>query len=100
MRHLPRITGRAAGVVLALFTSTNAGAADALRPTMVELFTSQGCSSCPPANDNLALSFGVTYWNQLGWKDTFSEPVFTRRQWEYARGLATDGRIMVAAGAA
>jgi hypothetical protein len=64
---------------------------------VVELFTSQGCSSCPPANasvaslsgrpDILALSFGVTYWDQLGWKDTFAQSKFTQRQWDYAHGL-------------
>ena len=74
-----------------------AQAADRARPAVVELFTSQGCSSCPPANDNLAklagrpeilaLSFGVTYWDSLGWKDTFASPAFTARQWDYARGL-------------
>ena len=67
----------------------------AANPTVVELFQSQGCSSCPPANaavnaiadrsDVLALSFGVTYWDQLGWKDTFASPRFTQRQWDYAR---------------
>jgi len=66
-------------------------------PVVVELFTSQGCSSCPPANDTLAvladrpdvlaLSFGVTYWDDLGWKDTFASPQFTARQWDYAHGL-------------
>lgn len=65
------------------------------RLTVVELFQSQGCSSCPPAAANvnalagkpnvLALSYGVTYWDQLGWKDTFASPQFTERQWEYAR---------------
>lgn len=64
-------------------------------PVIVELFQSQGCSSCPPANANinsiadrpgiLALSFAVTYWDQLGWKDTFAKPGFTQRQWDYAR---------------
>lgn len=63
-------------------------------PTVVELFQSQGCSSCPPANaylnaiadrpDILALSFAVTYWDQLGWKDTFGSPRFTDRQRDYA----------------
>ena len=62
---------------------------------MVELFQSQGCSDCPPANANLnaiadrpdvlALSFAVTYWDQLGWKDTFGSPRWTARQWDYAR---------------
>ncbi len=61
---------------------------------VVELFQSQGCSDCPPAEANLnaiandpgilALSYGVTYWDQLGWKDTFATPQFTARQWEYA----------------
>jgi hypothetical protein len=65
--------------------------------TVVELFTSQGCSSCPPANANLAklagrpdilaLSFGVTYWDSLGWKDTFASKAYTDRQWDYAHGL-------------
>ena len=75
-------------------------AADAAHPTVIELFQSQGCSSCPPANahvmaladrpDILALSFQVTYWDQLGWKDTFGSPAFTARQWDYARGLGHD----------
>ena len=71
------------------------------QPVVVELFTSQGCSSCPPANaslaaisnrpDVLALSFGVTYWDYLGWKDTFARPEFTQRQIRYERGLGHDG---------
>lgn len=73
-------------------------AADAPKPlTVVELFQSQGCSDCPPANANvmalssrpdlLTLSFGVTYWDYLGWKDTFASPQYTARQWDYARAL-------------
>jgi hypothetical protein len=72
-------------------------AADQNPLTVVELFQSQGCSSCPPANANvmalsdqpdlLVLSFGVTYWDQLGWKDTFASPQYTARQWDYARAL-------------
>ncbi len=67
------------------------------RPVVVELFQSQGCSSCPPAQANLnaiagrpdvlALSFGVTYWDQLGWKDTFAQPAYTTRQKAYAKAL-------------
>jgi hypothetical protein len=65
------------------------------RPVVVELFTSQGCSSCPPANaylnelsrgrDVLALAFHVTYWDRLGWKDPFSLPAATDRQGVYGR---------------
>jgi hypothetical protein len=65
--------------------------------TVVELFQSQGCSDCPPANANLmalsdrpdllTLSFGVTYWDQLGWKDTFASPQYTERQWDYAHAF-------------
>jgi len=68
--------------------------------TVVELFQSQGCSSCPPANANvialsdrpdlLTLSFGVTYWDNLGWKDTFASPQYTDRQWDYARAFHRD----------
>jgi len=70
-------------------------AASAAAPIVVELYQSQGCSSCPPANDNLnaladqpnviALSFAVTYWDRLGWKDTFARPQYTDRQEDYAR---------------
>ena len=76
-------------------------AADAAHPTVVELFQSQGCSSCPPAAasvaavsdraDVLALSFAVDYWDRLGWKDTFSKHAWTERQYAYARALARDG---------
>lgn len=64
-------------------------------PVVVELFTSQGCSSCPPADemlndlaerdDILALSWHVDYWDYLGWADGFARPEFTERQQAYAR---------------
>jgi hypothetical protein len=67
------------------------------RPVVVELFTSQGCSSCPPADaylgklsarsDVLALSFHVDYWDDLGWHDRFALPQSTARQNIYARNL-------------
>ncbi len=73
---------------------------DAAHPTVVELYQSQGCSSCPPAIKNLnaladrpdllTLTFAVTYWDQLGWKDTFASAQQTARQWDYARGLNHD----------
>ena len=76
-------------------------AADAAHPAVVELFQSQGCSSCPPANahvlaligrpDILALSWQVTYWDYLGWRDSFGDRAFTARQYDYARGLGHDG---------
>lgn len=85
-----------AATAAALFASA-AHAADAAHPTVIELFQSQGCSSCPPANANvntlsqradvLALSFAVTYWDGLGWKDVFAKPQYTDRQWDYARAF-------------
>jgi hypothetical protein len=82
---------------LAALSAAPAGAADAEHPLVIELFQSQGCSSCPPANANLidfakredvlALTFAVDYWDNLGWKDTFSKPEFTARQWAYAHAL-------------
>jgi hypothetical protein len=86
-------------LALAVLVSAGAARADGLtaRPVVVELFTSQGCSSCPPANENLArisgrpgvlaLSFGVTYWDYLGWRDSFAKPEFTARQYAYERSL-------------
>jgi hypothetical protein len=64
------------------------------RPVVLELFTSQGCSSCPPADrlvaelartrpDLLPLTFHVTYWNNLGWEDPFSFSAATDRQRDY-----------------
>src|SRR5262245_30126065 len=91
------------GVLVALFClglcSAPAGAGE--RPILVELFTSEGCSSCPPADallaelaghpEVLALSFHVDYWDRLGWKDPFSSAASPNRQQRYAAllGLAT-----------
>ena len=73
---------------------------------VVELFTSQGCSSCPPADRLLtetiedvkksgkkiyALSYHVDYWNRLGWKDPFSNKTFSERQSKYVSGLNING---------
>jgi hypothetical protein len=87
-------------VMAAIAVCAFAGAARAQPVQVVELFTSQGCSSCPPADAAvaqisarpgiLALSFGVTYWDDLGWKDTFAQKKFTDRQWDYAKGLRHD----------
>ena len=71
------------------------------RPVVVELFTSQGCSSCPPADafltelagrrpDVLALSWHVTYWNGLGWPDPYSLAAATERQRRYAALLPAE----------
>jgi hypothetical protein len=78
--------------LVAATAPASAGAAD--RPVVVELFTSQGCSSCPPANaylhemakgraDVLPLAFHVTDWDRLGWKDPFSLEAATDRQDRY-----------------
>ncbi len=92
-----------------------ASGADAAHPAVIELYQSQGCSSCPPAlavldevanrPDVLALNFAVTYWDQLGWKDIYAQPAYTARQWSYARAqgrgnvqtpqLIVNGRVAV-----
>jgi hypothetical protein len=88
-------------VVLALVFAVSSTRAEprssASQPVVVELFTSQGCSSCPPADAYLtqlsrdstilALSMHVDYWNGLGWKDPFSSAAVTARQRSYARNL-------------
>lgn len=79
---------------LALVSPAGAAAQGGTRPIVVELFTSQGCSSCPPADaimvglahgrsELLPLTFHVTYWNSLGWRDPFSLEAATQRQRRY-----------------
>jgi hypothetical protein len=91
----------AAAAALAMLGSGFAGspvsAGEARAPVVVELFTSQGCSSCPPADaflgelaqreDVIALAFHVDYWDYIGWKDPFAHPDFTLRQRGYAGAL-------------
>lgn len=81
-------------------------AAPARKAVIVELFTSEGCSSCPPADallDRLRqegqvdgvkvvpLGFHVDYWNYLGWRDRFSSAAYSKRQESYARMFRTEG---------
>ena len=98
MENFASITRRRAlslGVtsLVAPFIATQVRAAET--PVLVELFTSQGCSSCPPA-DKLAgmlktmpdvnvMSFNVDYWDYLGWRDTLAKPEYTQRQMDYAQ---------------
>jgi hypothetical protein len=70
-------------------------------PVVVELFTSQGCSDCPAADrlvvelakrtDVIALSLPITYWDMLGWKDTFATETNTKRQKAYAKAMSRPG---------
>jgi hypothetical protein len=83
-------------VVLALLVAPAASAAET-RPVVVELFTSQGCSSCPPADrllgelakrrDIVALGFHITYWDGAAWRDPLSRPASTERQLAYDKRL-------------
>lgn len=76
--------------------------ADLKTPVVIELFTSQGCSSCPPADrlleklarkpNVIALTLPVDYWDYIGWKDTLASPAFTARQKAYARTRG-DGHV-------
>lgn len=68
------------------------------QPVVIELYTSQGCSACPPADELLGrlarmegvlpLALHVDYWDYIGWKDRFAQPGFTKRQKRYARAAA------------
>lgn len=86
-------------VLLALAAGLGAAVAQAQdkTPVVVELFTSEGCSSCPPADallgelaqrpDIVPLAFHVDYWDYIGWKDPYASPANTRRQHDYVAAL-------------
>lgn len=106
MRSNCKIYGKPAGLVLSLIMLTNTSHAEtiilksSIEPvTVVELFTSHGCSSCPPAdawirklvnheglwNKIIPMAFHVDYWDFLGWKDRFSSSEYSNRQRDYRR---------------
>ena len=88
---------RFAALVLSLFAGVVPAQAQSSGPVVVELFTSQGCSSCPPADaflgelsersDVLPLALHVDYWDRLGWPDTFAQKAFTERQYAYGKAF-------------
>jgi hypothetical protein len=90
MRYLSTVLILLVGMIPAAVAASD-------RPVVVELFTSQGCSSCPPADrflDELVemdgvigLSWHVDYWDYIGWKDVFADPEFTERQKYYAHSM-------------
>lgn len=100
MRILTRYAlALAALVLVGAGTAPSAVAGDGKRPVVVELFTSQGCSSCPPAEafltelakrpDVLALELHVDYWDYIGWKDPFASHVYVERQRDYSGHLGS-----------
>ena len=93
---MKKIAAMVGGAVL-LGLSTLPAAADGVSPVVVELFTSQGCSSCPPADAYLgelaqqrgiiALAYHVDYWDYIGWRDPLASPAATERQRRYTQAL-------------
>ena len=93
-------------VLVALLAGSGDAPAPPRTPVVVELFTSEGCSSCPPADallraleeqapaagiEVIPLGFHVDYWNELGWRDRFSSHDFTQRQVKYVELMKLDG---------
>jgi hypothetical protein len=105
MMHIPVFA--AALVLLPALAANTATVPDSMNGmdglTVVELFTSQGCNSCPPADalaseladrpGVLVLSWNVDYWDYLGWKDTLARPENTARQRAYNRALGRGNRV-------
>jgi hypothetical protein len=97
LRHATAAAISSCFILLAMSPSDQALAAGAPRQLVLELYTSEGCSSCPPAEalvgqlmsdpDLLPLAFHVDYWDAQGWRDRFSLPAATQRQHEWARHL-------------
>lgn len=95
------ISRAAVGLTLLSGSGASLASAQETSPVVVELFTSQGCAACPPANDYfaevtqrpgiVALSFHVDYWNYLGWVDPYSSKKATYRQKMYAMNLRQTG---------
>ncbi len=90
-----KICIRTSGALAALWLSLASPVLAEIKPVVVELYTSQGCSSCPPADayfhkqlagreDVIALAFHVDYWDYIGWKDIHADPAYTQRQHTYA----------------
>ena len=97
-----RVRSVSLGALFAVAVITGAWAGQhGQRPFVVELFTSQGCSDCPAADrlvselakrkDVIALSLPITYWDMLGWKDTYATDANTQRQKSYAREMNRSG---------
>lgn len=92
-----QIMRRLLGTVLTIFLGATAVPATAGDAVLVELYTSQGCASCPPADallaeladheDVIALALHVDYWDYIGWKDSLARPEHTARQKGYARAV-------------
>lgn len=102
LKHLTMGICSALVIAGALALGQNGADAEPEQKAVVELFTSQGCSSCPPADrllgklakrgDVVALTFPVDYWDYLGWKDTLASPSYGARQRAYAKARG-DGEV-------
>lgn len=99
----PTIGGLLSCIVILLGTPSSVYADASSRPVLVELFTSEGCSSCPPADELLrklslqshvvTISEHVDYWNRLGWNDPYSSKTWSDRQGDYVRNLGLSGLV-------